>query len=337
MDKKPYLNLLVTVLILLLISFAITMVNQSVQLINAASLLHPYFGKVLAVFFVILGLAALLSVTLMLAKLEKPLEIPSDENSEEYRQYILKLKNRLIKNSYLKKSNYVWDKEKTDIDAVNSALSKIDEESQRLIKASAGGIFTTTAVSQNGSLDGIFVFVTSIKLVWTISNLYSQRPSIKNLIKLYINVFGTVLAAKQIDDLDILSEELGQVLSSIMTGSLGKMVPVASFVTSFVVDSILEGTINTLLVLRIGLLTQYYCRSITKTEPKRLMKTATVQAGKMLGEIISKDLISIIKVWTKASSKAIVDLPKNTVETLWGLISSKIKNPFDEAAITDKE
>lgn len=40
------------------------------------------------------------------------------------------------------------------------------------------------------------------------------------------------------------------------------------------------------------------------------MKTATVQAGKMLGEIISKDLIKIIKVWTKASGKAIATLQK---------------------------
>lgn len=337
MDKRPYLNLVITVLVLLLISFAITMINQSVQLINSASNLHPYFGGALLIFFVILGLAALVSIVMILTKLEKPLQIPSDENSDEYNQYITKLKGRLIKNNFLKKSEYVWDNDKTDIESVNNALTKIDEESQRLIKASAAGIFTTTAVSQNGSLDGIFVFVTSINLVWSISTLYSQRPSIRNLLKLYINVFGTVLAAKQIDDLDILAEELGQVLSNVLTGSLGKMVPVASFVTSFVVDSILEGTINTLLVLRIGLLTQYYCRSITKTEPKRLMKTATVQAGKMLGEIISKDLIKIIKVWTKASGKAIASLPKNTAETLWALISSKIKNPFDEAAMTDNE
>ncbi len=337
MDKRPYLNLVITVLVLLLISFAITMINQSVQLINTASMLHPYFGGVVLIFFAILGLAAIVTIIMILTKLERPLEIPSDESSDEYSQYIIRLKSRLIKNNYLKKSNYVWDNEKTDIESVNNALSKIDEESQRLIKSSAAGIFTTTAVSQNGSLDGIFVFVTSIKLVWSISTLYSQRPSIRNLLKLYINVFGTVLAAKQIDDLDILAEELGQVLSNVMTGSLGKMVPVANFITSFVVDSILEGTINTLLVLRIGLLTQYYCRSITKTEPRRLMKTATVQAGKMLGEIISKDLISIIKVWTKASSKAIVGLPKNTAETIWGLISSKIKNPFDEAAMTDNE
>lgn len=337
MDKRPYLNLVITVLVLLLISFVVTMINQAAQLINTASMLHPYFGRGVFVFFIILGIAAVLSILMVLSKFEKPLNIPNDENSEEYKQYILKLKNRLIKNKYLKKIQYVWDDGKADIESVNDALAKIDEESQKIIKSSAAGIFTTTAVSQNGSLDGIFVLVTSVKLVWSISSLYNQRPSLRDLLKLYINVFGTVLAAKQIDDLDIVAEELGQILSNVMTGSLGKMVPVASYITSFIADSILEGTLNTLLVLRIGFLAQYYCRSITKTEPKRLMKTATLQAGKMLGEIISKDLISIIKVWTKASGKAIAGLPKNTAETLWGLISGKLRPISEEAAVTDND
>lgn len=335
MDKKPYLNLVITVLILLLLSFAITMINQAVQLINTATMLHPYFGRGLLIFFVILGSAAVIILAVILSKFEKPLQIPIDETSEEYKQYIYKLKDRLMKNKYLKKSQYIWDNNKSEIEAVNDALLKIDDESQKIIKSSAAGIFTTTAVSQNGALDGIFVFVASLKLVWSISSLYNQRPAIRDLIKLYTNVFGTVLATRQIDDLDIVAEQFSQILPTLMTGSVGKMVPVVSFVTSFVMDSILEGTLNTLLVLRIGLLTQYYSRSTTKIEPKKLGRTATVQAGKMLGEIISKDLMTIVKVWSKASIKAIAGIPKSTTEALWGLINSKIKGSYEEAAITD--
>jgi len=335
MDKRPYWNLVITVLVLLLISFAVTMINQVAQLVNMASMIHPYLGIGLLIFFLILGIAAVVSIVLILSKLEKPIAIANEENAEEYKQYILKLKNRLIKNKYLKKTQYVWDSNKTDIDSVNDAFAKIDEESQRLIKSSAAGIFTTTAVSQNGSLDGIFVFVTSIKLVWSISSLYNQRPALRDLLKLYINVFGTVLAARQIDDLDIVSEQLGQILPTVMTGALGSAVPGVSYITSFVADSVLEGTINTLLILRIGLLTQYYCRSITKVEPKRLGKTATVQACKMLGEIISNDLKSVVRVWSKAAFKAIVRAPKNTKDSLMGKLNSKLKTSIEEAAITD--
>ncbi|HPB79397.1 MAG TPA: DUF697 domain-containing protein, partial [Sedimentibacter sp.] len=285
------------------------------------------------IFFVIFGLAAAVYIVLLLSRFEKPLEIPSEENPEEYKQYILKLKNRLKKNKFLNKSQYVWDDSKPDIESVNDALIKIDQEAQKIIKGSAAGVFTTTAVSQNGSLDGIFVFVVSMKLIWKISTLYNQRPAMRDLLKLYTNVFATVLAARQIDDLDIVAEQLGQILPAVMTGALGSVVPGVSFITSFVVDSILEGTINTLLVLRIGLLTQLYSRSITRTEPKRLSKTATVQACKMLGEIISKDLISIIGVWSKSAFKAVTKVPRSTKDTLMDFF--KIKSSDEEAAITD--
>lgn len=336
MDKKPYLNLLVTVLVLLLISFVVTMINQAAQLVGIAASLHPYLGTGLLIFFVILGLGGLVSLILILSKFEKPLDIPADENSEEYKLYILKLKNRLKKNKYLKKSQYVWDDNKSDLESVNDALTKIDEESQRIIKSSAGGIFTTTAVSQNGSLDGIFVFVSSIKLIWSISTLYNQRPALGDLLKLYTNVLATVLAARQIDDLDIVVEQLGQILPAVMTGALGSAVPGVSFITSFVADSILEGTINTLLVLRIGLLTQLYSRSITRVETKSLGKTATLQACKMLGEIISKDLKSIVGVWSKSAIKAVTRVPKNTKDTLKELFIGKIKTN-EEAAVTDAD
>lgn len=44
MDKKSYLNLILTVTVILLISFVTTMINQVAQLVNMASRLHPYFG-----------------------------------------------------------------------------------------------------------------------------------------------------------------------------------------------------------------------------------------------------------------------------------------------------
>jgi hypothetical protein len=227
----------------------------------------------------------------------------------------------------------VWDDSKPDIESVNEALVRIDQEAQKIIKGSGGGVFTTTAVSQNGSLDGLFVFVVSMKLIWKISTLYNQRPALRDLLKLYTNVFATVLAARQIDDLDIVAEQLGQILPAVMTGTLGSVVPGMSFITSFVADSILEGTINTLLVLRVGLLTQLYSRSMTRPESKRLSKTATVQACKMLGEIISKDLISIIGVWSKSAFKSVTRVPRNTKDTLMEFF--RIKSSDEEAAITD--
>ena len=70
------------------------------------------------------------------------------------------------------------------------SLSALDVESKNIIKAQATSVFITTAVSQNGSLDSIFVFVSAMKLVWRLSIHYNQRPAISDLVKLYSNVFG---------------------------------------------------------------------------------------------------------------------------------------------------
>jgi hypothetical protein len=271
-------------------------------------------------------------------KFEKPLIIPDEKDIDEYSQYLAKLKGRLTKNKYLKKAGFVWDNDKTDFDSVNEALEILDKEAHNVVKSHSSGIFSTTAISQNGSLDGIFVFVTAIKLVWRISMIYNQRPSISDLVKLYTNVFATVLLVRQIDDLDIISEQLEQILPAIMTGSFGNIVPGISYVASFVADSVLEGSLNTLLMLRIGIITKDYCKSITKVEAKKLGKSATVQACKMLGDIISTDLKTVIEAWSKAAFNGIKKVPSKTLESFKNKISGKIQNGYDDAAaLTEDE
>lgn len=306
-DKKPYKSLLITVATILFVSFAIIMINQISQLIQTATAVNPILGQILLLFFAILALLAAFSVISIMVKLEKPLDIPDENNIEEYSKYITKLKSRLMKNKFIKNNNYLWDNKRPDIEVVNGALMLLDEESLKLIKEESSAIFLTTAVSQNGSLDSIFVFVTATKLVWKIAMLYNQRPAISDLTKLYSNVFGTVLMSRQIDDLDLLSEQLEPVISSLFSGTVGTIVPGVSYAVSFIIDSILEGSINTLLMLRIGLITQKYCGSISKLEQRTLGKAATIQASKLLGTLINENSKKITDAVIKSIKNATAD------------------------------
>ena len=56
-DKKPYRNLMLMVVMVLLVSFIITLVNQATQLVYLASQVHPAFGQGLLWFFILLVLA----------------------------------------------------------------------------------------------------------------------------------------------------------------------------------------------------------------------------------------------------------------------------------------
>lgn len=297
-DKKPLRNLLVTVAAILLVSFLMILVNQTAQLVSLATQVHPVFGQVVLWFFILLAVATLIWLIVLLAAFEKPLTAPDESDQEAYARYLVRLKKRLMGNRYLKSRGFAWptdnasisaDKDSakiTDKEAITQALSILDEEARMIIRRQASTVFVTTAVSQNGSLDSLFVLVTILKLVWRISILYHQRPAIRDLIKLYSNIFGTVLLTRQIDDLDLIAEQLEPILTTLFGGSVGTMVPGIGYVVSFVADSIFEGSLNTLLTLRVGFIAQGYCRSMTRVEPRKIGKMATAQACQLLGSII---------------------------------------------------
>jgi len=305
--NSPYKSLITTVAAVLLISFAIIMLNQVLQLIGLAMNVNPVFGNVLALFFSILALGLIIMTIIIIARLEKPLVIPDEGNENEYALFLSKLKKRLTKNKYLKSMGFVWDTGRSEKESIVEALDLLDVESKRLIKSNASAVFITTAVSQNGPLDSIFVFVTAAKLVWKISMLYNQRPAVSDITKLYTNVFATVLLTRQIDDLDLVTEQLEPIISTLFGGTVGSVVPGISYAVSFVVDSIFEGSINTLLTLRVGIITQKYCRSLTNAEPKTMRKAASIQACEMLGSIVNENSKRIADALFKAVKNVTVD------------------------------
>ena len=326
-DKKPYKTLVLTVATIFLVSFAIIMINQVSQLIQTATAVNPLLGQVLLLFFIFLFIFGLLSVAGIIVSLDKPLIIPDVNDKEAYASYIGKLKKRLVKNKYLKNNNFIWNPDIDELDQVEEAIELLNQESIRMIKKESSAVFITTAVSQNGSLDSIFVFVSATRLVWQIAMLYNQRPAISDLTKLYSNVFGTVLLSRQIDDLDLLSEQLEPVISSIFGGSVGSIVPGVSFAVTFIVDSLMEGSINALLMLRVGLITQRYLSSITKVDNRTIGKSATIQACNLLGTLISEN------------SKRIVDAIYNSIKNATAdAIRKGKKSIFDSFKIyMDKE
>lgn len=303
---NPLKRVITVIAVFFLIFFAIIVVNQSVQLIGLASSIHPLLGDILLGFLVLLAAAALLGTIVMLIRLKKPLEIPDDADTQAVTRYIAKLKKRLMKNPYLKKTGFIWDDGVSDAQAVEIALKTLDKQGRVIIKGSASGVFLTTAVSQNGSLDGLFVLMNAMKLVWRLSQLYSQRPSLGNLVRLYTNVFATVMLARQINDMDLISEQLQPLLSALLGSTMGSAIPGVGQIGAFIIDSILEGGLNTLLTLRVGIVTQMYCTSTVKVERRVLGKSATLQAGGLLGSIIMENSKKITEAVLRALKNAAI-------------------------------
>jgi hypothetical protein len=153
-------------------------------------------------------------------------------------------------------------------------------------------------------LDSFFVLGTLTKMLWEVSKIYEERPSLARLVSLYGNVAATVLMARGIEDLDLLDEQVEPLIASILGGGMATLVPGAVMATNLVVNSITEGSVNALLTLRVGCIAQRYLTSVTIPERKALRRSATIEACGLLGEVMKDNTVLILKAFAKGARNA---------------------------------
>jgi hypothetical protein len=263
--------------ILLCVACAVFLINQTVQAVALADRVHPALGT-----SVLWGLLALYAVcvtvpVVMFLRLPKPLTPPPTEESPGFQEHLTALGRRLRENRLLA-GRAVSSREE-----IREALRILDGRADEIIRQSGSQVFIATAVSQNGSLDGLMVLLAQSRMIWRIAHVYLQRPTPRDLISLYANVTSTALVASQLDDLDL--SEQAQPLVSAVVGSFAGAIPGLQAASTLLVTSIATGTANAFLVLRVGILARTYCGAVTLPETRTLRRMAAAQAAQMLGTI----------------------------------------------------
>jgi len=81
-------------------------------------------------------------------------------------------------------------------------------------------------------------------------------------------------------------------------------VPGAAYAVTFVANAVLEGSLNALLMLRVGLITQAYCRSLVRKKPRAISQAASVEACRLLGVIVKDNAARVSKSLLRAVRKA---------------------------------
>jgi uncharacterized membrane protein YcjF (UPF0283 family) len=272
--RKNIKQLIVIFCVVIIVLFIMFLINQTVQLVNFCNSIHPLFGEIVK--YLLIAVYALLIIFSFyhLLRLPRPLKWPEKENPKEYKEFLLKIKERLIKNKNLPSQlpdTGLRSKEleaTENIQALEHAIREAEKELDKLankeIKTTAQAVFVSTAVSQSGSLDSIVVLIAQVRMIWRIAGIYHQRPALREMIKLYAlremiklyaNVGGTSFAARAIEDVDV-AEIFEPVISSFSGVAVINIVPVISILT----NSIFSGTANALLTLRTGIITRKYCR-----------------------------------------------------------------------------
>ena len=123
--------------------------------------------------------------------------------------------------------------------------------------------------------------------------------------QLYANVASTAFIAAGIEDIDV------DVLVGTIFGSTVAAIPGMHLLAS----SILSGSANAFLTLRVGMISKEYCRCTVRIEKTGLRRAATLKAAKLLGSIVREGTVKL--------SKATVDATKSRVSRVFKVVTGR--------------
>lgn len=275
--------------------FCVVVVRETAAVVALARDIHPVVGQVtlwglLLVYAVCVGVPVIL-----LLRLPRPLRPPASESDPRFAPYLARLAARLSRNPHLNGVAITPDRA-----GVDGALKLLEGRANEEIEQQAKLVFLSTALSQSGRLDGLFVLVVQARLIWRIAYIFGQRGTVGEMVRLYANVGVTVFAAQSVEDLDaaeLVEPLIPPLLEAAGIGTTVVLAPVASIVA----DCLLQGTVNSLLTLRVGCIAKRYSSGLPLSEASIVRKAATREAATMLGGVIaelSRDVTK--KIWEAA-------------------------------------
>jgi hypothetical protein len=310
---KDFTRLLVAVSALILLGLVIFLINQTAQLVALAQTFHPTFGRVTLFALLLLYALVIAAPILLLVRLPKSLLPPKPGDEARYRDFLERLQTRLAANPELKALDHPL---RTEAD-LESAFRILGEKARSIIALTAKTVFVTTAISQNGRLDGLMVLAAQTRMVWQIARLYHQRPSLRDLVYLYANVAAAVFLVSELDDLD-LAEQLEPIAASVLGGSVTGFVPGLGVISQVVTNSLIDGAASAFLTLRVGIITRNYCGALSLPDRRATRKKATAEAAALLGSVIYDSSKRVSLAMWAAAKKAGSSAAKQTGKKIAG-------------------
>jgi hypothetical protein len=276
---RTFVRIGLAMLAFFVVAFLVFLVNQTAGLVDLVGTgWGPDAGRI-ALWTLVAAYALLLAVpTLLLFRLPKPLVPPIDDSGPEFDAYLVGLRARLAGNPRLAERPLETREE------IEAAIASLEGEADVEIRQISGGVFLATAISQSGRLDAFLVLGALLRMVWRVSHVYWQRPTLRDMGKLYANVAGTAFVASELDDIDV-ATQVQPIISSVLGASV-TAVPGFQVASGILVNSVLVGTANAFLALRVGAITKRYCTAMVRPRKRSLRQAAAVEAAGMLGAIV---------------------------------------------------
>lgn len=307
--KKKIQYITVSVSILVIILFLITLVNQLFGLVDIISRYSDLAGQIAFISISVLLAIILAAPLYYIIRRPARVEYPESDDEESHQRYKKNLCRILNRNKYIRKSKIIVDENN-----LNEALDILDKEARNEVNRISAIVFITTAISQSGKLDSFVVLALLVKMVWKVAHIYNQRPAITDIIHLYANVAGTTLIAGSIEEID-LSEQMEPVIAELLGSSTLSIIPGLSQISAFGTQCLMEGSINAFLALRMGEVTIAYSNFITNQNRKSIRKSATIKAIHSLRIIIKENAKKVVDGLCSATKKRVFRKIKEDLES----------------------
>jgi Domain of unknown function (DUF697) len=280
------------------------------SLISLADRIHPIAGTI--VFWAICLGAGFFALycTIAYARLPAALVPPEEESGPKHDAYLEALRVRLAANPRTRDLPLVSKEE------IEKAVGHLSAHADSVVRRTASTVFLSTALMQNGRLDGLIVLFTQIQMVGRIARIYVQRPSPRELARLYANVAGTAFVASGLESLD-LGEMVAPLAVSVVPALKGG-IPGLSGISALLVKCVSSGAANAFLTLRVGEVARRYCELTSRCPPELIRKSATAAAVQHLGRIVRENGALVVKKIWASTGRALIDSGVSKAEDIAG-------------------
>lgn len=280
------------------------LVQLDLTAFQTVEVLAPGWGWLAFVSLLALEAGAVLWLGLAWFSRAPRLVLRDDPTEAERQAFARELERRLKKNPHVRAAGL----RPTDEHFLEKALDVLDARAGEEIRNSAKRVFLGTALSQNGRLDALIVFVSLARMVWRVSGIYNQRPTPAELWSVYSTVSSATFISFSIEALDIprtITESMNELLPAVTPAMAASSVPLMGPMMQQCTSAVIDGAANCLLAIRAGVVTRSAFRFAALGREEARQQACVREAGTMLAEISRETVGAIVE----AFRKQLVNLP----------------------------
>jgi Domain of unknown function (DUF697) len=294
-------RVIIGLLLLFSVCLVAIVITGVTSLISLADRIHPIAGSVVFWAIILVGAGFAFYLAIAYARLPSALIPPEETAGPKHDSYLLALRQRLAANP---KTHGIPVQSEEEIE---NALAILSAEADSVVRKTASTVFLSTALMQNGRLDALILLFTQIQMVTRVARVYVQRPSPRELVRLYLNVAGTAFIASGLESLD-LGEMVAPLATSVVPALKGGL-PMLSGISALLVKCVSNGAANAFLTLRVGEVARRYCELTSRTSPELIRKSATAAAVQHLGRIVRENGALVVrKIWESLRDSGVAKL-----------------------------